>query len=299
MAGLCYCGRPSSASDCSSGWGAVSPTAAAPTGSSTRFRKCWRNGSSASRWATKTSTIMSNCGAIRCSGVLSGNAGFSAPLAGKSTLNRMELTPAGKPLEERYNKISYSAEAIDELLVTLFQEAHPQEPERIVLDLDATDMPLHGQQENRFFHGYYGHYCYLLLYIFCGDHLLCARLRPSNIDASAGSLEEVQRIVAQLRQRWSKTQIVLRADSGFCRDELMSWCEQQGVDYVLGFARNERLRARIEPQMQAARAEHQRTANRRGSSPSSSMRHAIAGAARGGWWPKRNNWWAKKIRASW
>jgi hypothetical protein len=192
-------------------------------------------------------------------GVLSGKRDLTAPLAGKSTLNRMELTPAGKPLEERYNKITYSAEAIDELLVTLFQEAHAQEPERIVLDLDATDMPLHGQQEKRFFHAYYGHYCYLPLYIFCDDQLLCARLRPSNIDASAGSLEEVQRIVAQLRRRWSKTQIILRADSGFCRDKLMSWCEQQGVDYVIGFARNERLRALIEPQMQAAQVEQQRT----------------------------------------
>ncbi len=183
----------------------------------------------------------------------------------------------------------------------LFQEAHAEEPERIVLDLDATDMPLHGQQEKRFFHGYYGHYCYLPLYIFCENHLLCARLRSSNIDASAGSLEEVQRIVAQLRRRWSKTQIILRADSGFCRDELMSWCEAQGVDYVHRLrARNERLRALIEPQMQAARAEHQRTNQpARVCSRSSSMRRARVGAARGGWWPKPSNWWAKKIRGSW
>jgi hypothetical protein len=191
--------------------------------------------------------------------VLAGKRDPSAPLAGKSTLNRLELTPADQPLDQRYHKITYSPESIDELLVTLFQEAHAEEPERIVLDLDATDMPVHGQQESRFFHGYYGHYCYLPLYIFCGDHLLCAHLRPSNIDASAGSLEQVQRIVEQLRRHWSKTQIIVRADSGFCRDELLSWCEQHEVDYVIGFARNERLRALIEPQMQAARAEQQCT----------------------------------------
>jgi hypothetical protein len=125
--------------------------------------------------------------------------------------------------------------------------------------LDATGTPLHGRQENRFFHGYYNHYCYLPLYIFCGDHLLRARLRPSNIDASAGSLQEVEAVVTQIRQHWPKTQIILRGDSGFCRDELMSWCEAHGVDYVFGFARNDRLRARIEPEMQQAQAEHART----------------------------------------
>ncbi len=147
----------------------------------------------------------------------------------------MELTPAGSPATERYNKISYSGEALEELLVNLFLEAHPQAPREIVLDLDATDTPLHGRQEARFFHGYYGHYCYLPLYVFCGDHLLCARLRPSNIDASAGSLEEVQRIVQQIHARWPKTRIILRADSGFCREELLGWCENNDVDYVFGF----------------------------------------------------------------
>src|SRR5205814_1875466 len=126
-------------------------------------------------------------------GVLAGKKDLGEPLAGKSTLNRLELTPVGSPYAERYNKISYSPEALDELLVDLFLEAHPCAPREIVLDLDATDTPLHGRQEARFFHGYYGHYCYLPLYVFCGDHLLCARLRPSNIDASAGSLEEEQR----------------------------------------------------------------------------------------------------------
>jgi hypothetical protein len=181
------------------------------------------------------------------------------PLAGKSTLNRLELTPLGSPAAERYNKISYSAEALDALLVDLFLEAHPRAPREIVLDLDATDTPLHGRQEARFFHGYYGHYCYLPLYVFCGDHLLCARLRPSNIDASAGSLEELQRIVRQIRARWPQTRIILRADAGFCREELLAWCENNDVDFVFGFARNKRLRKIIGRAMQQAKQEHRRT----------------------------------------
>jgi hypothetical protein len=192
-------------------------------------------------------------------GVLAGKKDLGEPLAGKSTLNRLELTPAGSPAAERYNKISYSAEALDALLVDLFLEAHPRAPREIVLDLDATDTPLHGRQEARFFHGYYGHYCYLPLYGFCGDHLLCARLRPSNIDASAGSLEEVQRIVRQIRARWPKTSIILRADSGFCREELLAWCENNDVGYVFGFARNKRLRRIIGRAMQEAKQEHRRT----------------------------------------
>ena len=192
-------------------------------------------------------------------GVLAGKRNLGEPLAGKSTLNRLELTPVGSPAAERYNKISYCAEALDELLVDLFLEAHNKAPREIVLDLDATDTPLHGRQEARFFHGYYGHYCYLPLYVFCGDHLLCARLRPSNIDASAGSLEEVQRIVRQIRARWPKTRIILRADSGFCREELLAWCENNDVDYVFGFARNQRLRRIIGRAMQQAKQEHRRT----------------------------------------
>jgi Transposase DDE domain group 1 len=191
--------------------------------------------------------------------VLAGKKDLGEPLAGKSTLNRMELTPAGSAAAERYHKIGYCAEAIDALLVDLFLEAHERPPREIVLDLDATDTPLHGRQEARFFHGYYGHYCYLPLYIFCGDHLLCARLRPSNIDASAGSLEEVQRIVRQIRARWPKTRIILRADSGFCREELLAWCETSAVDYVFGFARNQRLRRIIGRAMQQAKQEHRRT----------------------------------------
>jgi hypothetical protein len=192
-------------------------------------------------------------------GMLAGRRDLDAPLAGKSTLNRLELTPVGSPAAERYNKIGYCAEALDELLVDLFLEAHSKTPREIVLDLDATDTPLHGRQEARFFHGYYGHYCYLPLYVFCGDHLLCARLRPSNIDASAGSLQEVQRIVRQIRARWPKTRIILRADSGFCREELLAWCETSDVHYVFGFARNKRLRKIIGRAMQQAKQEHQHT----------------------------------------
>jgi len=143
-------------------------------------------------------------------------------LAGKSTLNRLELTKARVEAEERYKKIVMEQAAVDRLLVEIFLEAHARPPVEIIVDLDATDDPVHGNQEGRFFHGYYGHYCYLPLYIFCGDFLLCARLRPSNLDASAGCLEEVKRIVAQIRQAWPEVKITLRGDSGFCREELMA-----------------------------------------------------------------------------
>src|SRR5712691_3457152 len=191
--------------------------------------------------------------------LLTGKREMTEPLAGKSTLNRLELTPAGSPFTERYHKISYSPEAIDALLVDVFLEAYRTAPREIVLDLDATDTPLHGEQEARFFHGYYHHYCYLPLYIFSGDHLLCARLRPANLDASAGSLEEVERIVGRIRRRWKHTRIILRGDSGFCREELMAWCETHAVDYVFGLARNQRLRRKIVPQLREAKQEHRRT----------------------------------------
>ena len=192
-------------------------------------------------------------------GVLAGKREIEEPLAGKSTLNRLELTPTGSPHTERYHKIIYSTEAIDALLVDIFLEAHPNPPRQIVLDLDATDTPLHGRQEGRFFHGYYNHYCYLPLYIFCQDHVLCARLRPSNQDASAGSVEEVVRIVRQIRRRWPRVQIILRADSGFCREELMAWCEKHRLDYVFGLARNARLRRIIGRAMHEAKQEHRWT----------------------------------------
>ncbi|MBV8475520.1 MAG: IS1380 family transposase [Acidobacteria bacterium] len=189
--------------------------------------------------------------------LLAGKRSLEEPLAGKSTLNRLELTPAGSPLEDRYHKITYSTEALDALLVNVFLKAHAKAPQQIVLDLDVTDTPLHGEQQARFFHGYYNQYCYLPLYIFCGDHLLCARQRPSNQDASAGSREEVERIHKQIRQRWPKVRIILRADSGFCREELMSWCEQHGVDYVFGLARNSRLQRKISCAMRKARLQQQ------------------------------------------
>ncbi|MER8887293.1 IS1380 family transposase [Mesorhizobium sp. M0816] len=175
-----------------------------------------------------------------------------AAVAGKSTLNRLELS---RPQPSRYHKISHDPAAIEALFIDLFMGAYAAPPEEIVLDLDATDDPLHGNQEGRFFHGYYGHYCYLPLYIFCGDHLLCARLRPANIDAAAGSVQEIERIVRQLRDHWPKVRIVLRADSGFAREELMAWCETNDVDYLFGLARNVRLARHIGAELEAARAE--------------------------------------------
>ena len=161
-------------------------------------------------------------------------------LAGKSTLNRLEL--AGPDAEtDRYKKVSYDQAALDALLVDLFIEAHPQPPVRIVLDVDATDDPLHGQQEGRFFHGYYRHYCYLPLYVFCGAHVLCARLRPANIDAAAGVVDELAWIVDRVRQAWPTVAITVRGDSGFCRDALLNWCEAHQVDYLIGVAKNDRL----------------------------------------------------------
>lgn len=177
-------------------------------------------------------------------------------LAGKSTLNRLELATGG---EDRYKKVSCDFAAIDELMLKLYVEAHEQQPEQIILDLDVTDTPLHGGQEGRFFHGYYGDYCYLPLYIFAGEHLLCARQRTADQDAAGGSLAEVERIVKRLRTYWSDVRIVVRADSGFCREELMGWCEANGVDYVLGLARNARLRARIEAELAEAAAEQAET----------------------------------------
>src|SRR5215470_16939582 len=191
--------------------------------------------------------------------LLAGQRELEEPLAGKSTLNRLELTPAGDPHSERYHKITYSAEALDALLVEIFLQAQVQPPQEIVLDLDVTDTPLHGEQEARFFHGYYGHYCYLPLYIFCEEHLLCARLRPSNQDASAGSVEEVERIVRQIRRHWPQVRIILRADSAFCREELMPWCEKHRVDYVLGLARNSRLRRKIARALREAKQDHRST----------------------------------------
>lgn len=176
-----------------------------------------------------------------------------AALAGKSTLNRLEHAPVSDG--ERYHRIGHVPEAIEALLVDVFMEAHARPPEEIVLDLDATDNPIHGEQEGRFFHGYYGGYCYLPLYVFCSRHLLASKLRRSNIDGSAGAREEVERIVGQIRSRWPRVRIVLRADSGFAREALMAWCEQNGVDYLFGLARTVRLVGEIEPELADAAAE--------------------------------------------
>jgi hypothetical protein len=175
-----------------------------------------------------------------------------APLAGKSTLNRLEHAPLGS---DRYHKIGHDAQAIERLLVDLFLDAHKAPPRQIILDLDATDDPLHGHQEGRFFHGYYDCYCYRPLYVFCGRHLLAARLRRSNLDAAAGAVEEVARIVDQIRSRWPRVAILLRADSGFARDRLMTWCEANRVDYLFGLARNDRLLGAIADELAAAAAE--------------------------------------------
>jgi hypothetical protein len=180
-------------------------------------------------------------------------------LAGKSTLNRLELTPTGADAESRSKKIACRTHDVEQLFVTLFLQAHARPPEHIVLDLDATDDPIHGHQLGRFFHGYSKSYCYLPLYIFCGDHLLCARLRPSDIDASAGSVKQLKRIVAQIRQAWPQVKVVIRADSGFCREEILRWCEEDGVDYVIGLAQNPRLVAAIAAELEQVRERFEAT----------------------------------------
>ena len=179
-----------------------------------------------------------------------------APLAGKSTLNRLELS---RPEPTRYARLAADTVAIEALFVDLFLDAHARAPKQITLDLDATDDPLHGHQEGRFFHGYYDCYCYLPLYVFCGRHLLAAKLRRSNIDAAAGAVEEVARIVRRIRARWPRVRILLRADGGFAREALMVWCEANRVDFLFGLARNARLVEEMAAEMTAARAEAEAT----------------------------------------
>ena len=189
-------------------------------------------------------------------GKLTARRSACAPVAGKSTLNRLELS---RPVATRYHKISHEPAAIETLFVTLFLEGHRTAPKQITLDLDATDDPLHGDQEGKFFHGYYNGYCYLPLYVFCGRHLISAKLRRSNIDASAGAVEEMARIVAQIRVRWPRVRILLRADSGFAREALMAWCEDNKVDYLFGLARNNRLVEEITVELLQAEDEASRT----------------------------------------
>jgi hypothetical protein len=190
-------------------------------------------------------------------GVLAGKAEVGQKaLAGKSTLNRMEL---GDGTPNRYKKITFWRDAIDDLLVDAFLEAQTEAPEQIVLDIDTTDFAIHGEQEGHFYHGYYDHYCYLPLYVFAGEHVLCARLRPSNIDPSAGSLKEIERVVKRIRVRWPEVQIVLRGDSGFCRELLMAWCEAHQVDYVFGMARNALLEKIVAEALEQARQQWEQT----------------------------------------
>jgi hypothetical protein len=180
-------------------------------------------------------------------------------LAGKSTLNRLELTPVGASENSRYKKIVARHGDIKDFFVNVFLQLHREPPQRIVLDLDATDDPLHGHQLGRFFHGYYKCYCYLPLYIFCGSHLLCAKLRPSNIDAAAGSVKQLERIVKILRSQWPQVQVVIRGDSGFCRETIMNWCEENQVDFVLGMAKNDRLRQLLERELHQAKEQFEAT----------------------------------------
>jgi hypothetical protein len=173
-------------------------------------------------------------------------------LAGKSTLNRLEWGLAESAAKDRYRRVAVDTEAVDRFFVDVFLDSYDDAPEEIILDFDATDDPLHGHQEGRFFHGFYDHYCYLPLYVFCGKHLLSARLRRSNIDASEGTVEELSRIVNQIRERWPDVSIVLRADSGFAREAIFVWCEENGVEYVTGIARNARLEGLLEPALERA-----------------------------------------------
>jgi hypothetical protein len=175
-------------------------------------------------------------------------------LAGKSTLNRLELTPVRANSQSRYQKVAAHLDAMQAFLVDAFVQQYVAPPPRIILDLDTTDFALHGHQLGRFFHGYYDAYCYLPLYIFCGDHPLLALLRPADLDASTGALKHLARIVARIRQAWPGVQILVRGDSGFCREHLMAWCEQNGVDYLFGLAKNARLLAALAPELGQAAA---------------------------------------------
>ncbi len=180
---------------------------------------------------------------------LAGKSG--APTEGWS--NRLELTPPGANAGSRYKKIVASCSSLERFFVDAFLESHAKPPEEIVLDFDATDDPLYGHQLGRFFQGYYKCYCYLPLYVFCGQHLLCAKLRPSDIDGAAGTVGELRRIVGRIRESWPQVRILIRGDSGFCREEIMRWCEENGVDFLLGLAKNGRLKAEIIDEMQWAK----------------------------------------------
>jgi Transposase DDE domain group 1 len=212
-------------------------------------------------------------------GKLEGRREDCEPVAGKSTLNRLELS---RPLPTRYHKIAHDPALIERLFVSVFVEAHKRPPPEIILDLDATDDPVHGEQEGRFFRGYYDHYCYLPLYVFCGRHLLAAKLRPGSVDAAAGAVEEIARMVAQVRRLWPKVRILLRGDSGFAREELMAWCEANGVDYLFGLQKNDKLVAQITGEL--ARAEAR---SRRSGRPARLFKDFMWMTARGSWSRRR------------
>ena len=216
-------------------------------------------------------------------------------LAGKSTLNRLEHTP--RHVASKYHKIDCDGAQVDALLVDLFLEAHARVPREIVLDLDNTDIPLHGTQEGRFFHGYYDEYCYLPLYVFCGRHLLLARQRRANVAGSDGAVEEMARIIAQIRQRWPRVHIILRADSGFSNDELMAWCEANRVDFVFGLARNRRLEGALVDQLAEGNAYASPRASRRACSATSSIAPSTAGAAPAASLPRPSIRWRAPILA--
>jgi len=183
------------------------------------------------------------------------------PLAAPATIHRLELSHPELAADDRYCRISLDHEAVDGLLIDLFLEAYEEPPSEIVLDIDATDDPIHGKQEGRFFHGYYDCYCYLPLYIFADGHLLCSRLRTADRDGADGSVEELERIVHKIREAWPQTRIIVRGDSGFCREWLMAWCESESVEFVLGMAKNERLKEEVASELEEARLRHERSGN--------------------------------------
>ena len=220
-------------------------------------------------------------------------------LAGKSTLNRLELTPPGADGKSRYKKVVARHRDIDAFFVDTFLRFHARPPEEIVLDLDATDDPIHGHQLGRFFHGYYDSYCYLPLYIFCGEQLLCAKLRPADIDGAAGAGKQLARIVEHVRRRWPNVRILVRGDSGFCREPLMQWCEGNGVDFVFGLAKNARLQRMLGASCTRRSGSSRRRAGRRACSRTSSTRRGRVGAGRVAWWARPSTWPRGATRGSW
>jgi hypothetical protein len=180
-------------------------------------------------------------------------------LAGKSTLNRLELTPVGASASSRYKKIVAECSTIEQFFVEEFLNSYDEPPEEIILDFDPTDDQIHGSQLGRFYQGYYKHYCYLPMYVFCGQSLLCAKLRPSDGDGCAGTVPDLQRIVPQIRERWPNVRMILRGDSGFCREPIMQWCEKNHVEFILGLPKNTRLKAEIVEEMAQAKATFEQT----------------------------------------